>query len=195
MSFSLSSLFRKEKLIIAFFILLFIVVRSVNFSYHLNFTNDQALFSTKALEILDTRNLVLIGPPISINLNGRQVFQGPATYYETLFFLILGNFDPVSSSFAFTIFCALMIIPLFYGVKFLLNKQIALIMVLTYSLLPFYVNYTRFLWNPNFQFSLLPILILLMGLYKKDPTKSKFFLISLLLGILFQYHFQFILII
>ena len=67
-------------------------------------------------------------------------------------------------------------------------------MVLVYSFTPYYINYTRFLWNPNFQFSLLPILILLMGLYQKRPTKWRFFLISSTLGILFQFHYQFVII-
>ncbi len=185
----------KEILILLAFIAVFILIRSIHYVAYLNFSGDQASFSTKALEIWRTKKPVLIGPPISINLNGRQIFQGPAIYYFQLFFLLLGNFNPIVSSYLFMLFCALMIIPLYYGIKLLLNERWAIIFVAIYTLLPFYINFSRFLWNPTFQFSLLPVLILLMGLFKKNVNKWTFLGISFWLGLLLQFHYQFVLVI
>ncbi len=185
----------QEILMLGLFILIFIAIRSIHYIYHLNFSGDQASFSIKALEILRNKKLVLIGPPISINLGGRQLFQGPATYYMFLIFLVFGKLDPACASYLFMLFCALMIIPLYYGVKLLLGFPYALVMLVVYTFTPYYINYTRFLWNPTFQFSLIPLLILLMGVFSRKKSSAIFLTISFFLGILLQFHYQFILII
>jgi len=185
---------RNEFLLLLFFILIFVVLRSVNFIYYLTFIGwDQAEHAILALNIFRKKELVLIGPPVTaISFQGRQIFLGPFMTYLMIFFLAIGKWDPVMASYIFMIFCALMIIPLYYGVKWLVGQRGAWVMVIIYSLLPYYLNYTRFLWNPNFQFSLLPILFLFMGLYKKSKNSLFLFITALWLGILLQLHYQFI---
>jgi len=146
-------------------IALFILVRSLHFTDSLNFSTDPALFATKALEIYRNKEVLLIGPTFSINLNGRYAFQGSVIYYYQLMFMLLGSWDPVKASYAFMIICALMTIPLYSGVKRLANERTAMLMAIIYALFPFYVNYTKFLWNPNFQLSLLPVLRQLLTRY------------------------------
>ncbi len=175
--------------------LIFIIIRSIHFPLYVNFAQDQAVFSIEALKIARDKSLSLIGPAISLNVEGRQIFQGPAIYYFQLLFLKLGTYNPLVASYLFMIFSALMIFPLYYGVKLLVNKKVAFIIITLYTLLPYYINYTRFLWNPNFQLSLLPLLILLMGIFKKTRRKLIFLLISISAGFLLQFHYQFIVII
>ncbi len=184
---------RREIILLVAFIVAFLLIRSIHYVYHLNFSGDQATFSTTALEIWREKKLVLIGPPISINLGGRQIFQGPLIYYFQLLFLLLGNFDPIKASYLFTIFCAIMIVPLYYGAKNLVNSTAAIILVSLYTFAPYYINFSRFLWNPTFQFSLTPLLIFLMGLYHTRKNKWVFLAISILLGAMLQFHYQFVL--
>lgn len=184
-----------EILFVVLAVAIFIWIRSINFSAHLNFSNDQGLFSTEALRIYETKKPTLVGPPVSMSLNGRQIFQGPLTYYEFLFFLVLGNWDPIVSSYLFMLFAAVMVIPLYYGSKMLFGRRAAMILTLVYTLLPFYIDFSRFLWNPTFQFTLLPLLLLLMGLFKKTKSSWIFLALSVLLGALLQYHYQFVLVI
>ncbi|MDO8638996.1 MAG: glycosyltransferase family 39 protein [Candidatus Daviesbacteria bacterium] len=184
-----------EKILLVIFIILFISIRSIHYPLFLNFSKDQALFSIEALNIDREKPIKLLGPPVSINFEGRQVFQGPAIYYFQLLFLKLGNFDPLTSSYLFMIFSAFMILPLYYGMKLLVNKRVALALIIIYSLLPYYINYTRFFWNPNFQFSLVPILVLLLGIFKQTRSKLFFLLVSIFMGFLLQFHYQFIIII
>jgi len=186
---------KKTIIILLFFISLFIIIRSINFIYHLNWSGDQASFAIEALRIFRTKSLTLIGPQISANLEGRFVFQGPAIYYMLLIFLILGKFDPVISSYLFMIFCSLMILPLFYGVKKLTNEKVAWLMIIIYSFIPYYINYTRFIWNSTFLLSLLPILIWLMGKYQENKKTVYLFVIAFWLGLLLQFHYQFIIVI
>lgn len=181
---------RREILLLLFFIIIYIAIRSIYFTESLNFSTDQALFSTRALEIWRNKEITLIGPPISLQLEGRQIFQGGAIYYAQLFFLLLGNFDPVQSTYAFTIFSGLMIIPLYLGMQWLSNKTSALFVVILYSLLPVYIIYTKFLWNPNFQLALMPLVIFFLGLYYRKKNIINLFLFGLSLGLITQFHFQ-----
>lgn len=186
---------KKNLVILSVFVLIFILIRSINFIYHLNWSGDQGSFAIEALKIFQTGKLTLIGPQISANLNGHFVFQGPAITYMALFFLYIGRWEPVASSYLFTLFCSLMIFPLFFGVKKLINEKAAWFMVIIYTLIPYYINYSRFIWNSTFLLSLLPILIYLMGLYKEKKSKPVFFLVAFWLGLLLQFHYQFILVI
>ncbi len=176
--------------LLIFFIVLFIGIRSLHFVSSLNFASDQGIFSTKALEIYKNRELLLIGPTFSLNIDGRYAFQGSVIYYFQLFFLLLGGFDPVKASYAFMVFCSLMIIPLYVGTKYLISKQAAILMVIIYTLFPFYITYTKFLWNPNFQFSLLPLMVLFMGLHQKTRQFRYLFAVAFLDGIVVQFHYQ-----
>lgn len=187
---------KQEILILTILLGIFIFVRSVNYIYHLNFSGDQATQSAKILELWRLKKPTLLGNPVSsFTYEGRTIFQGPATYYMLAIFLLAAKFDPVVSSYLFLIFSGLMIFPLYFGVKWLINRKAAWLMVIFYVFLPFYINYTRFLWNPNFQFSLLPILVWLMGQYKQKQTDIIFFLISVFLAFLLQFHYQFIVVI
>ena len=186
----------QEWVVLVFLIAIFITIRTVNFSFHLNFSSDQASSSSRALELFRNREITLIGPPTSINIDGRQIFYGSATYYFQLLFLILGNFDPVVSSYLFMLFSSIMIIPLYFGMEKITNRNTALLTVVIYSLFPFYINYTRFLWNPNYQFSLLPILIFLTGVQTtaKGGRKLNTLLLGFWTGLLVLFHYQFLII-
>lgn len=186
--------YKKDLIILFFFIILFIYIRSINYIYHLNWSGDQATQSAHVLELIRNKKYItLIGNAVdSFKYEGRFIYQGPATYYMLGAFLLLGKFDPVVSSYLFIPFCALMTIPLYFGMKWLMNLRIAWILVIIYTFSSYYINYTRFLWNPNFQFSLIPILFLLMGYFKKKNTILRFLALSIFLGILLQFHYQFI---
>lgn len=177
-----------------FLIIIFIGIRTINFANFLNFSHDQGSFSLRALEIYRNKTFTLIGPSTSLKVIGREVFQGSLVYYFLLIFLLLGNFNPFWSSYLFMFFCALTMIPLYFGVKFLLNKKAAFFVVIIYTALPYYINYTRFLWSPTFQLSLLPLLIYSMGLYKKNKKSIYLFMVSFWSGLLVLFHYEFILV-
>lgn len=184
----------KELLFLAVLICLFVFIRSLNFEYHLNFSLDQGQHAIDVLKIWETKNFIfLIGNPLtSIRLGTHFLFQGPAYYYMLLPIMALVKFDPIKSSYLFMLFCSITLIPLYYGVKKLINRDAAIATVIIYALFPYFINYTRFHWNPNYQLSLIPFVILLMGLYKEKKDVKYFWGISIMLGVLFQFHYQFI---
>lgn len=176
-------------------IIIFIIIRSFHFSERLNFSTDQGLFSAKALEIYQERKPTLIGPKFTFEYQGKHMFQGPLVYYFFLLFLLPANFDPIRASYLFVVFCSLMTIPLFVGLKTLFNKKAAYIGVVLFAFLPFFINFTQFLWNPTLQLSLLPVVIFLWAKFKQNRIARNFFVLSVGLGLILQFHYSLLMII
>lgn len=108
-----------------------------------------------------------------------------------MLFLVPTHFDPLVASYLFMIFAALSIIPLYIGTKLLIDQRAAIFIVILYCLLPFYIDFTRFFWNPNFQFALTPYVIFFMGIYKKQKRPRWLFLTAFTSGALFLFHYQY----
>src|SRR6267154_2545671 len=114
----MKKLFRNELILLFLFILIFIFVRSVYFTEHLNFSDDQGIQATEILQDFREHKIPLIGNRASSpNYQGHFIYQGPAYYYMYFPFLFLTNFEPISSSYLFMLFCAFMVIPLYFGMK------------------------------------------------------------------------------
>ncbi len=177
------------------FFCIFVFIRTANFSHFFSFVYDQANFSTTALDIFRERRIQLIGPSISINYGGREIFQGGIIYYFFLFFLVLGNFDPKLSTYIFMVMSGAVIVPLYFGTKRMVGKNGARVMAMLYTLLPMYIQGTISLWNPHFQFALTPLLIYAMGVYHSSDSKGAFLVLSILAGFLLQFHYQYIVIV
>ncbi len=184
-----------ELILLIIFFFLFIPIRSFHFSYFLNWSQDQAESAIEALRIYREKKLTLIGPQISATYQGRLLFQGPITYHLFLFFLLLGNWDPVKASYLFMIFAASSIFPLYFGIKKLSNQKVAFIFLTIYSFFPYFINYTRFLWNSTLQLSFLPYFIYFLSNYYQRKTTFNFFIVAFFLGLLTQFHYQFLLIV
>lgn len=186
---------KREWLILALWVLIFVLIRSMHFTAGLNFSQDQANDSLRGLELLRENKITLIGTHTGYNYHGRLLFQGPLFIYTYMAYNLLGRFDPIVSSYVFMLTGALSIIPLYFGMKRLTNQFAALLSVVIYSLVPYYINYTKFMWNPNFQFVFTPILIYVFSRYYVGQSIRWLFATSVLAGALLQYHYQFVVII
>ncbi|PIY69239.1 hypothetical protein COY90_01770 [Candidatus Roizmanbacteria bacterium CG_4_10_14_0_8_um_filter_39_9] len=187
--------YKIEILAIAALIILYIFIRSLHFPEVFNFSSEQAAFAMKARQLWDTKKIELIGPPISWRYEGRYFFQGSLTYYAIIPFLLLGGWDPIRSTYLMVLFGALMLIPLYFGARMLVSKKAAFLIAVVFTLLPFYIDYSRFFWNPTLQLLFSPLVILWMGLYNKYKKTLFLFLISFTCGILLLFHYQYILVI
>jgi len=168
--------------------------RFIHFTARLNFSADQATSSLRARDIWQNREVTLVGIPItSWEYQGHQARVSSTAYYLQLIPLLLGNFDPVGASVSLTIIAILMVIPLYFGSKKLTNTTGAILITTSYSLLPNFVNYTTFLWNPNLQLVLAPLVVFFMGLIKTKRRPLDLILCGGLLGLMLTLHYQFIL--
>lgn len=180
-----------KSLFIVILIGLYILIRSIYFSENLNFSADQGDQAKKSFELWQNKKIELIGPAISFRNNGRMIFTGSITYYFQWLFLLPGRFDPIVSSYLFMLFGMVMLIPLYFGVKNLSDEKKAILVCSIYTFLPLYINYSRFFWNPNYQFVLTPLVIWLFSVYTKNGKQLWLFLESLLLGALLMFHYQY----
>lgn len=186
---------KKEYYLLIVVFLIGVGIRSLHFSQYLNFSTDQAAFSIRALDIWENKDIELIGPSISMHYIGRDIYQGSITYYVILLFLLATGFDPIRASFLYMVVSMVMVLPLYYGVRLFSNNKSALLVSILYSFLPLYIDYSRFFWNPNFQLSFTPLLLLFMGLYHKKEKLYFLLLVGITSGILLLFHYQYILII
>ena len=183
-----------EFVLIILLLSLFLLIRFLHFRESLNFSLDQSVWSSRALAIYRNREVTLVGPEYSLNVQGRRIFQGPFTYYLLILFLVPFKFNPVSASYLFTIFAGFATIPLFFGTKFLLGKKGAVLISIAYVLFPLFVDHSRFLWNGNFLLSLSVFTIFFLGLFYKT-NKSLFLIPSFFIaGLSVQLHYLFLIV-
>jgi len=160
----------------------------------LHFRGDQATSSLRAKEIYEAQELTLIGIPItSFSYDGHEARVSSTAYYLQLIPLVLGNFDPYLANRAMAILGTVMILPLYWGAKMLARNTTwaAALVVAAWALLPNYVQFTTFLWNPNSQLLLVPVVVLCMGLFEKKRQNVYLGLVGLVLGLALTLHFQF----
>ncbi|MEK7523295.1 MAG: glycosyltransferase family 39 protein, partial [Patescibacteria group bacterium] len=186
----MKKIFQNKFLVFILLIILFIAIRSLHFVPALNFSFDQGNGFTRILEMWKNKEITLVGPGSSISADNKLLLQGSILYYFTLIFAVPGKFDPIVSSYIFMIFSSFGIIPLYSGMKKLANQKAALLMVILYTLLPMFIDYTRFFFGPSFLIPLSTILIYLMGIYKVKPKNIYLFFIFAYTGILMQFHYQ-----
>lgn len=186
---------KRQWIFIILWIAIYIAVRSIFFVEGLNFSQDQAADSLRGLTLMREGIITLIGTHTGYTYQGRLLFQGPLFIYTYLLFNLLGGFDPVQSTYIFVLVGSLSVVPLYFGLKKLSNEAGAQIGVICYALLPYFVDYTRFLWNPNFQFISTPYLIYAFAQYHTSRSLRWLGVTTILIGVLLQHHYQYLLLI
>ncbi len=158
-----------------------------------NFAGDQGAASWRAWEIWQNREITLVGIPItSWEYQGLQAHISSLAYYLQIVFLLAGRWQPVQASTIFTLAAIAAGVILYLGLCQLLeNSTSALAITGIYLLFPLYIDYTRFLWNPNFQLLLLPLSIFCLAQTKRH--RGWLIATGVIWGLMACLHYQFIL--
>lgn len=184
----------KNIILIVLLVTSFFFLRLYKIDERVNFSMDQGLFLLKSWDIYQNKEITLIGPTASPLVHGRQFFQGPLIYYSIILVMLVSGWNVIRASYFLVFLNFLALIFLYLAAKKIFNKKIAIIVSLLFTFLPISINFSNFLWNPNFLLILTPIFIFL-GLKSFSSKKWWCFLIwGILGGICFQFHFQFVLI-
>jgi len=131
-----------------FFCVLFLIslifLRFYNLQISARFIWDESSDLVRMYDIYQRPRLTLIGP---ISEDGIKIF-GSLSYYMTLPFVILFNFDPVSSAYASAFFGVLTIILMMFLLKIKKLPLLAgaFLLLFSYPLL----EAARWAWNPHF---------------------------------------------
>ena len=92
---------KRDWLILALWIFIFILIRSIHFTAGLNFSQNQAADSLRGLELLREGKNNSHWHAYRLNFQGRLLFQGPLFIYTYMAYNLLGRFDPIVSSYIF----------------------------------------------------------------------------------------------
>lgn len=172
-------------------ILFFLGLRLYKIEERTNFSMDQGIFLLKSWEIWKNKELVLVGPPASPLVNGRNFFQGPLIYYSITLMGLIGNWDPLMMAVTMVFLTLVGGWFLYIVIKEIWGKETAIIGFILLAFCPILVNYSNFLWNPNFLLLLTPIYLLMLARAGKTNKKFWYGLAGVSGGIALQFHFQF----
>lgn len=186
---------RKNNLIFWFLIFLisfiYLFLRFYRLPDLIGFRLDQGIHLLEAKQMVDDRQLRLIGPMVtSKSIDGRNFFIGANYYYVLAFIGIISSWNPfvITSLFIIIEFIFYFIFALF--IKKTVNSFLSLVSFLFIALSPYLVIHSRFFWNPHF---LIPLSILCLLSLHSFLSKSKIkylFLASFFWGFAFSCHYS-----
>jgi len=191
---------RQKKIALNFLIILmltsiatvFLGLRLWNIENRVNFSMDQGMFMIRAREIWINKEITLLGPPASPIVDGRHFFQGPITYYLLTGLELLGNWEVIKISWLMAILGLVGMWFLFKTIAMVANEKAAWIGALLYCFLPITINFSNFIWNPNFLLILTPIYLYFLVKAIKKNSRWLMFLAGIMGGVGLQFHFQFV---
>lgn len=172
-----------------FFTLLIIFVFFLFFrTYQLEarhvFAWDQVDNAWVSKNILVNHNYPLVGMQAR---QGSDIFIGPLYYYFTAFFYLIFNLDPIASVFISLTTSIASFFVLYYVVKELFNKEVALISVFIQSFSFYFITADSIQWPASL---IAPIsLLIFFFLYRVLTGKIKSLIpLSVILGLSFHIH-------
>ena len=176
---------RSENVIFFILISTAAFLRLYRFNDFITFLGDQGRDAIILRRIITFEHFPAIGAPSSVG----QVFLGPFYYYFIAPWLLIFNFNPIGPALGVAFFSLLFLVLLYWIVKDLFNKSVALVSLILSAFSLVLINFSRFSWNPNLLplSSLLFFYMLIKGFQK---GKNIYFLLAgVFFGICIQFHY------
>lgn len=155
------------------------------------FSEDVSRDTLRTLNIWQSKENTLIGPPASFTLNSdKQFYFGSLSLYLGLLGLLISNFNPIGAIFP-TIVLFIISIPFFYlfceNIK--TSNFVRVTATILYSFSPLVITHMRFFWNPN---AVIPLSVFFWYLVTLGKNKIDFkihFLAGIILAMIFNLHY------
>jgi len=129
---------------------LFWGIRLWRFEELMTFGPDQALFMEDVYKIAESKKLPLIGPIVTSRIvDGKGFFTGPTFYYLLLPISIISKWDAILISKIYIIAWWLAGVALFFWLSRKFSFLAGLSAYAIFSVVPTFIYYSRFIWNPN----------------------------------------------
>jgi hypothetical protein len=109
--------------------------------------------------------------------------------------LWLAGWNPLIASYALVFLNLIGLVFLYLAAKKIGGDRMATDSAIIYVFLPVSINYSNFLWNPNFLLILTPIFLWFLASALKNKNPFWFLYSGIMAGVCLQFHFQFTLII
>lgn len=164
--------------------IIFLFLRFFRLSELTNFTSDQGYLLLGAGQIIWERKISLIGPMvISKIVEGRGFFLGPLFYWFLVPLMVIAGFDPIKITWIFILLNLLAGLIIYKIGSDFFNKKVGLIAFSFFTFSPFFIEYSRFIWNPNLLALIGSGFLYALFSLNKKPTLLPFFLAGVLAGI------------
>lgn len=149
----------------------------------MNFSMDQGTEMLRAWEIWKNKEITMLGPTASPEVNGRHFFNGSVVYYWLVGLGLLTRWEPVGIAWGLAIMSLISLGFWWLAVRSCWGEKTAWIMVLIWTLLPKAIDFGPLIWNPN-------MLLILTGPIAFFWTKRNYVGLGIMLGLALQCHFQ-----
>jgi len=132
-------------------IVILLILCTFNLKNQYLFDGDSARDTLQSLRLLRSRDITLIGPPLSLGMNGiKETYFSSLIYYIAAGMLLISNNSIFAVTFAMSLITASGIIPLYLILKKRgLNNKNSLLLIMMYVTNPVVVGMSRILWNPS----------------------------------------------
>lgn len=159
-------------------------------TYHL----DQGLHLLESWEMVENRDIRLIGPMVSSKtFLDRGFFIGPQYYYVLAILGLLMDWNPISIDLFLMILELGFVLYFVFWVlkKFGMVEALAVMSLFTFS--RFFIIHSRFFWNPHFLLPLGILAIISLDKYINEKKLKYLAYFSFLWGLAFGFHYAAIL--
>ena len=170
-------------------IALFFFLRLSRLSDRLNFYRDTADLLGMTREVWQEKKITALGPMVlTTEVNGRSIFYGSFYIYATLPLALIANWDPLPMSALVAIAQFISIALASIALTKRVGRKLGLLFFFLGATFPAFVNYSNWIWNPNYG-----MILSFLSIYviEKIMTKPKpLYLVSLgiLTGLNLQLH-------
>ncbi len=168
---------------------LFLFLRLYRLTDRLNFYRDTADLLGMTRAVWQEKKITALGPMVlTTEVNGRSIFYGSFYIYATLPLALLTNWDPLWMSVLVAIaqFVAISLASLAFAKR--VGRGLGLLFFLLGATFPAFVNYSNWIWNPNYGMILSFLSIFALEAIMRKPKPLYFVLLGILTGFSLQLH-------
>lgn len=170
-------------------IALFFFLRLYRLPDRLNFYRDTADLLGMTREVWQHKKITALGPMVlTTEVDGRSVFYGSFYIYATLPLALIANWNPLymSALVALAQFISIALASVILSKR--VGRELGLLFFFLGATFPAFVNYSNWVWNPNYGMILTFLAIFVMEAILKKPKPLYFILLGGLTGLTLQLH-------
>jgi len=170
-------------------IALFFFLRLYRLPDRLNFYRDTADLLGMTREVWQQKKITALGPMVlTTEVDGRSVFYGSFYIYATLPLALITNWHPLNMSalVALAQFVAIALASIALSKR--VGRGLGFLFFLFGATFPAFVNYSNWVWNPNYGMILTFLAIFALEKILKKPKPIYFILLGFVTGLTLQLH-------
>ncbi len=181
------------EILVVFILIAGIFLRVYHFDRRVNFSQEQAMALDRAAQMIETKQISLIGVPYFIRQTstGHEFFNSGAYLYPIVLAQKLFGFHPLPITLSFAFINVLSGLLLWQISRRITNQKAALIALILFMFNPLMIEYSLFVWHINLLIPISIFWIYSFYLFGRNTSASQAFLIGFWGALGFSLHISF----